>query len=428
MKVRKGTFVLLKTALFLLVFGIILTSYELVALSAFPILLLLTPTLPVRVRVLHHTVENAGYVGEEFKVTITLKASGFGIVKISHELPDHFKLSDGSNAVAKFIVGTNTFQIVYSAIPTKRGKYDLDRLVIQVENPFLTGRLFISEIELPVHIEVRQRIPKILKIGVHRGIATSPMPDIDISKIGVPGTDFREIREYVTGDPVKFINWKASARKNEVMVNQYEVEGKKSIWIFLDANPYMMHGKLIRNYFEAAVEATNALAYYFTQRGFRVGLYIVGYGRYIYPDTGRRQFRRIGNELIKIEPSEKFESMEQAIENAKSLLITYKPLVYFITRVEYSMPVKAVLKASKVSKKVRKVPVEVISLVSRDVKTEKNNGESDNSLYSGSLPEVAVKTLINSVESRIRASGARVVEWDISTPLTQVLLREVIFA
>ncbi|MBO8181208.1 MAG: DUF58 domain-containing protein [Archaeoglobus sp.] len=413
MKIRKGTYVLVKTSMFLLVLGILLTSYELVALSVFPILFLLAPTFPVRVKVLTHQLEGGTYVGDGFKVSISMTAKGFGVVKVMHKIPEHFELSEGSNAVARFVIGSANLKIDYQAIPTKRGKYLLDKVVVQVENPFLTGKLFVRELEVPLEIEVKQKVPKLIRIGVHRGIARSPTPDVDVSKIGVPGTDFREIREYISGDPVKFINWKASARKNEVMVNQYEVEGKKSVWIFLDANPYMRHGELIRNYFEAAVEATNALSYYFTQRGYRVGLYIVGHRRYLYPDTGRRQFRRIVDELIKVEPSEAYESMEEAFENSKTLLVTYKPLIYFITRIEYSKPIKAVLKASKVSKRGRRAPVEVIALAV-------SGGDG--------FSEKAVGMLRTSMEARIRSAGVKLTLWEMEKPLSQILLKEVLYA
>jgi len=413
MKIRKGTYVLVKTSMFLLVLGILLTSYELVALSVFPVLFLLTPTLPLRVKVLGHELEGGRYVGEDFRVSISMTASGFGVVKVMHKLPEHFELSEGSNAVARFVIGSSRLEIDYRAIPTKRGKYSLEKLVIQVENPFLTGKLFVREIEVPLEVEVKQKVPKLIKIGVHRGIARSPTPDVDVSKIGVPGTDFREIREYVSGDPVKFINWKASARKNDVMVNQYEVEGKKSVWIFLDANPYMKHGELIRNYLEAAIEVANALSYYYTHRGYRVGLYVVGHRRYLYPDTGRRQFRRMVDELIRVEPSETHESMEEAFENSKTLLITYKPLIYFITRIEYSKPVRAVLKASKVSRRGRLAPVEVITLTM--------DGGND-------FPEKAIGILRKSLEARIRSAGVKLTVWELGRPLSQILLKEVLYA
>jgi uncharacterized protein (DUF58 family) len=37
-------------------------------------------------------------------------------------------------------------------------------------------------------------------------------------------TEFEQIRNYVAGDELKTINWKATSRKNELMVNQYQDE------------------------------------------------------------------------------------------------------------------------------------------------------------------------------------------------------------
>jgi uncharacterized protein (DUF58 family) len=157
----------------------------------------------------------------------------------------------------------------------------------------------------------------------------------------------------------------------------------------------------------SAIEAANSLAYYFTSRGYRAGLYVLGAGWIVYPDTGRRQFRRISEELMRVEASDKIESFNQAIEACKSFLITYKPLIIFITRVEHSKPGSAVLKASRLSK--RKLPVEVIAL--------KKKGDYE-------LATLTMEMLRKSILSRLRAR-ARVVEWDIDCPLSEVLLREI---
>lgn len=411
MKVRKSTAILLETSIFLLVTGIVLTSYELVALSAFPLILLVLPHIPVKVEVINSTIEGGRYVGEPFSVRIVLKTRGFGLLKVQHVLPEHFEIAEGSNAIADFVIGGKTIHLDYRAIPTKRGFYRLDRIVFESENPLLTGRKHQGEVKTEIELEVRHKIQKILKVGVVRGIAKSPMPDVDISKIGVPGTDFREIREYVPGDPVKFINWKATARKNSLMVNQYEVEGKKAVWIFLDANNYMAHGTTIKNFLEAAIEAANSLAYYYTSRGYKVGLYVVGHGHIIYPDVGKRQFRRISETLMRVDVSDKSESLDQAIEACKGFLINYKPLMIFITRVEYSKPVHTVLRASRMSKR-KRLPVEVIALKKR------SDEEYDE------FAILVMNALRNSILSRLRAR-VKVIDWDIDHPLSKVLLKEI---
>lgn len=408
MKVRRISQILIKTSLFLALSGIILLSYELVALSFFPIIFLLLPYLPCKIYPLSSYIEGGKYVNEPFKARISLTAKGFGLIKVQHPIPEFFEIVEGSNTVQTLVFGRKLIQISYTAIPSKRGIYELNKISYQTENPLMTGRKLYGEVSIEAHLEVKQRIQKILKVGNIRGIAKSPAPDVDISRIGVPGTDFREIKEYTPGDAMKFVNWKATARKNHLMVNKYEVEGKKAVWIFLDANRYMKYGTEVKNFLEAAIEAANSFTYYFTSRGYRVGMYVVGHGKRVYPDTGKRQFRRISDELLKIEASEDIESFEKAIESCKGFLITYKPLVIFITRVEYSKPLRAILKLSKISKK-RRLPVEVIAL-KKDEEIE--------------LPTAILKALQSSMIARIR-SKARVIDWDINQPISSVLIKEI---
>jgi len=408
MKVRKITLILIKTSLFLAISGILLLSYELVALSFFPVIFLLIPYIPCKLYPLNSFIEGGKYVNEAFKVRINLNAKGFGLIKVQHPLPEFFEIIEGTNTVQTLVFGKKLIQISYTAIPSKRGVYELNKITYQTENPLMTGKKLYREVSVDVHLEVKQRIQKILKVGNIRGIAKSPTPDVDISRIGVPGTDFREIKEYTPGDAMKFVNWKATARKNSLMVNKYEVEGKKAVWIFLDANRYMGYGTEIKNFLEAAIEVANSLVYYYTSRGYRVGMYIVGHAQRIYPDTGKRQFRRISDELMKLEVSEEIESLEKAMESSKGFLITYKPLVIFITRVEYSKPLKAILKVSKISKR-KRLPVEVIAL--------RKDEEID-------LPTAVMSALHSSIIARIR-SRARVIDWNIDQPISAVLLKEI---
>ncbi len=408
MKIRKVSFVLIKTSILLALTGILILDYELVALAAFPILLLLAPYVPCRLKDVKVDVEGGKYVNEPFTARINLTAKGFGLLKVQHTLPEFFDITEGQNTVQTFVPGVKHIHLSYTAIPSKRGFYQLDKIAYQTENPLMTGRKSYGEVEVGVTLEVKQRIQKILKVGNLRGIARSPLPDVDISRIGVPGTDFREIKEYTPGDPMKFINWKATARKDKLMVNKYEVEGKKAVWIFLDANRYMGHGTAIKNYLEAAIEAANSLTYYFASRGYKVGMYVVGTGQVLYPDTGQRQFRRVGDTLLTLEATNEVESFDHALESCKRFLIIYNPLVMFITRVEYSKPLGTILKISKFSKK-KRVPIDIIAL--------KQNQEEEE------LATILLETLRDSMVTRMRTRG-RVIEWDIDTPLSKVLMKQ----
>jgi uncharacterized protein (DUF58 family) len=59
-----------------------------------------------------------------------------------------------------------------------------------------------------------------------------------IRRIGMT-KEFEQIRNYVQGDEIKSINWKATSRKNELMVNQYQEEKAQNIYCIVDKGRVM---------------------------------------------------------------------------------------------------------------------------------------------------------------------------------------------
>jgi uncharacterized protein (DUF58 family) len=51
--------------------------------------------------------------------------------------------------------------------------------------------------------------------------------------------EFEQIREYVAGDDYRTINWKAAARKAELMVNQYDDEKSQQVYAAIDMGRVM---------------------------------------------------------------------------------------------------------------------------------------------------------------------------------------------
>ena len=52
--------------------------------------------------------------------------------------------------------------------------------------------------------------------------------------------NFDELREYVQGDDVKDIDWKASSRSQKILVRQYVAEKKHNIMLVFDTNRHML--------------------------------------------------------------------------------------------------------------------------------------------------------------------------------------------
>jgi len=52
-------------------------------------------------------------------------------------------------------------------------------------------------------------------------------------------TEFEQIREYVQGDDIRTINWKSSAKRSFLMINQYEEEKSQDIYVAIDTGRTM---------------------------------------------------------------------------------------------------------------------------------------------------------------------------------------------
>ncbi|WP_457548639.1 DUF58 domain-containing protein [Archaeoglobus sp.] len=319
---------LVKTAMFLIILGLLSTSKEIVSSALIPILILAVPHF-VTIRGYNFKRSSVEFVGDVMNVEIALNLVGFGIVNVRHILPNSFEIVEGSNTVNSFVVGMKNVSMRYAVRVKKAGLYKLNNLTVEVINPLNTWRS-LKKLTLNVEVEVKPKVRKIVRIATERTKAKSPIPDIDVAKIGSPGTDFKEIREY-NHEPMKFINWKATAKTGSLKVNVFEVEGKKTIWFFVDANLYM------ENVLDFTIDLTSSLAYHFAKRGHKIGMYLVGLREVLYPDVGVKQFRRILERLSRVECGE--ESLMSAFEFCKPYLYMYKPYVILITRVEYSKPV-----------------------------------------------------------------------------------------
>jgi uncharacterized protein (DUF58 family) len=50
------------------------------------------------------------------------------------------------------------------------------------------------------------------------------------------------VREYATGDSISRIHWKSTARRDKLMVKEFELDPQADVWIFLDADKSVSHG------------------------------------------------------------------------------------------------------------------------------------------------------------------------------------------
>lgn len=114
------------------------------------------------------------------------------------------------------------------------------------------------------------------------------------------GLDLADIREYVPGDDVRYIDWNVSARMDAPYVREYLEEREIAAYFLLDLSPSMDFGTARTKKLDLLIDFVGALARMLTRRGNRVGAILYGRGveRVIPARSGRVQVLRILHELM----------------------------------------------------------------------------------------------------------------------------------
>ncbi|MEL6988797.1 MAG: DUF58 domain-containing protein, partial [Bacteroidota bacterium] len=128
--------------------------------------------------------------------------------------------------------------IQYKIRPVKRGVYDFGALNVFASSPIgLVARRYIFNqgAEVPVY-------PSFLQMKKYEFAAfTNNLIDHGVKKVKRLGhtMEFEQIKEYVQGDDSRTINWKATARRNNLMVNQFQDQRSQQIYCVVDKGRQM---------------------------------------------------------------------------------------------------------------------------------------------------------------------------------------------
>jgi uncharacterized protein (DUF58 family) len=204
-----------------------------------------------------------------------------------------------------------TAELSYT-LTARRGSYDLGPVPVTVSDQF--GLLQIRAVlDAPAHLFVLPDVVRLRRLAIRplrtRGYA-GPVP----ARVGGSGIDFYGVREYQTGDPRRWINWRVSARHIDALFsNEFEQERVADVGLILDARARSDVRVGGQSLFEHAVQATASLADRFLLDGNRVGLLI--YGRaldWTFPGYGKLQRERILRALSRAHPgaSQVFDSLD----------------------------------------------------------------------------------------------------------------------
>ncbi|ASJ02199.1 hypothetical protein A3L09_02415 [Thermococcus profundus] len=339
------------TSVGLALLGALTEMTEVIYLSLFPLFALaigLAIRPPAGVAVEREVGKGPYRPGDEIPLRIRLRVEGgMGFILLRQPLPPEVELVEGSNVWAVF-KGPRKLEKEFTIkirVP-RRGRYTLPQAEVYVEPllKFGPGGVIPAGDVLTVTVLPLVKPPRRVRTVNTR--SQIPIPLTSYSLTGPISTDFKEIREYRPGDPVKFINWKASARRGDVLVNEYEREGKKTVMFYVDARAAMGVGSFMENPLEYAVSLVASLAYYFLRRGYNVGLYVVGRGELLMPSPGNRQLYAMVKKLMEVELSQGTgEGFVGAFKKSERVLIQYSPLLVVVSNLLDSEELRTALKS-----------------------------------------------------------------------------------
>tara|TARA_Y100001933_G_scaffold260691_1_gene313416 strand:+ start:5505 stop:6704 length:1200 start_codon:yes stop_codon:yes gene_type:complete len=157
-------------------------------------------------------------------------------VSIIEELPVQFQKRDFEHK-AHLKKGESHF-FEYSVRPVERGEYVFGNLIVFASSPLrIIKRKFVFQKDQMVPV-----YPSIIQMQQYDFLATSNrLTEFGLKKIRRIGhtQEFEQIKEYIKGDDVRTINWKATAKKNQLMVNQYQDERSQPIYSIIDTGRVM---------------------------------------------------------------------------------------------------------------------------------------------------------------------------------------------
>jgi uncharacterized protein (DUF58 family) len=155
--------------------------------------------------------------------------------KIIDEIPFQFQKRDF--IIHQKIGSASSKSFYYNLRPTERGEYWFGKLIVYVQSPFrLLSRRFNFGTE-----EMVPTYPSFIQLRKFDLIALTYRSEYGIKRVRRIGhtMEFEQIKEYVLGDDIRTINWKATAKKNRLMVNQFQDEKSQPIYSIIDKGRMM---------------------------------------------------------------------------------------------------------------------------------------------------------------------------------------------
>lgn len=359
----------------------------------------------------HLSIERAS-PNEDVLVTVTVTNRGplLEEVLLDDLLPAGLMIRFGHSRRLVRLAESASVTFAYT-VSGPRGGYGFESLKATVNDPLAVTSLRLR-VEAKGQLFVFPPVTRLRHVAI-RPRRTRVYAGSIPARVGGVGTEFFGVREYQPGDPHHSINWRVSARYDELLyANEYQQERVADVGIVLDGRlrtNQFAHGHSL---FEHSVQAAAALADALLTQGNRVGLLVyASFLRWSLPGYGKVQRERILHTLAHAQAggSDVFSDLEHLptrLFPPESQIILVSPLV------EDDLPPLVQLRAQG---------YQVMLVSPNPVRFEMSYlPRTPNTELAGRVLHMERLLLLQKVQH----AGIQALDWDVSDPFDMVVKRK----
>lgn len=272
--------------------------------------------------------------GDNNEIVLKIKNKyNFAIdIEVVDEIPVEFQYRDFAAYASMPPQSTN--DIKYLLRPHFRGLVSFGHIIVIVNSPFqLVKRRYMvaSHQKSAVY-------PSFKKMkNYHLTALPSQLYSYGMRKTRKLGhsLEFENIKEYVVGDDFRTVNWKATAKTDQLMVNQYQEEVSQTVYCLLDKGRVMkmpFEGLSLLDY---AINAVLMISYVVIQKKDYAGFFSFSKGieNSVAPERRSMQMQKIMDALYNVK-TDFFESDYSRLYNWVRQKISHRSLLILFTNFE----------------------------------------------------------------------------------------------
>lgn len=189
------------------------------------------------------------------------------------ELSDESNVPGYQSSVVRSVGARQTDRWRHSAVCRQRGRYRLGPWSLYCGDPFGFFQVTISypsDEEIVIHPPIHSKIPISLPAGQSSGRVRTRDRRWQVTN------NAATIRNYQPQDPLRWIHWPSSARRDELFVRQFESDAAGEVWLVLDLQEEVQVGEGTEGTEEYSVVLAAALTAQGQQQQRAIGLATYG--------------------------------------------------------------------------------------------------------------------------------------------------------